>query len=197
MAQYQRKPIDPQAPLQPGRTYELVLSPRSGDLSRVTRADLERALRAKYGNVRVLDWGKRGGDWVVQIRVEPAGSSGAAEFASTSDPWAVPPSYGGGGCGSMRCPQPMGYAPTYNGLIQPAFLPALPAVLTAAAVVAILYLIWRIVAELKQAIELVPAPARAVAVAGTGIGAGALGLAALGVVALALVGGRRRRRYAY
>ncbi len=24
------------------------------------RAELERALRAKYGNVRVLDWGKRG-----------------------------------------------------------------------------------------------------------------------------------------
>jgi hypothetical protein len=170
VAQYQRKPIDPQAPLQPGRTYELVLSPRSGDLSRVTRADLERALRAKYGNVRVLDWGKRGGDWVVQIRVEPAGSSGSA---STSYPWAV------------------------DGLIQPAFLPALPAVLTAAAVVAILYLIWRIVAELKEAVELVPAPARAAAVAGAGIGAGALGLAALGVVALALLGGRRRRRYAY
>jgi len=195
VAQYQRKPIDPQAPLQPGRTYELVLSPRSGDLSRVTRADLERALRAKYGNVRVLDWGKRGGDWVVRIRVEPAGSSASG---STSDPWAVPPSYGGGGCGSIRCPQPMGYAPTYDGLIQPAFLPALPAVLTASAVVVILYLNWRIVAELKEAVELVPAPARAVGVAGAGIGAGALGLAALGVVALALLGGRRRRRrYAY
>ncbi len=168
MAQYQRKPIDPQAPLQPGRTYELVLSPRSGDLSRVTRADLERALRARYGNVRVLDWGKRGRDWVVQIRVEPAGS----RSASTFDPWAV------------------------DGVIQPAFL-ALPAVLTASAVVAILYLIWRIVAELKEAVELVPAPARGVAVAGAGIGAGALGLAALGVVALALLGGRRRRRYAY
>ncbi len=168
MAQYQRKPIDPQAPLRPGRTYELVLSPRSGDLSRVTRADLERALRARYGNVRVLDWGKRGRDWVVQIRVEPAGSS---RSASTFDPWAVD--------------------------VQPAFLAALPAVLTAAAVVAILYLIWRIVAELKEAVELVPAPARGVAVAGAGVGAGALGLAALGVVALALLGGRRRRRYAY
>jgi hypothetical protein len=173
VAQYQRKPIDPQAPLQPGRTYELVLSPRSGDLSRVTRADLERALRARYGNVRVLDWGKRSRDWVVQIRVEAAGSSGSAR---TSDPWAV--------------------LPTYDGLIQPAVL-ALPVVLTAAAVVAILYLIWRIVAELKEAVELVPAPARAAAVAGAGIGAGALGLAALGVVALALLGGRRRRRYAY
>ena len=125
----------------------------------------------------MLDWGKRGGDWVVQIRVEPAGSSGSSGSASTFDPWAVPP--------------------TYDGLIQPAFLPALPAVLTAAAVVAILYLIWRIVAELKEAVELVPAPARAAAVAGAGIGAGALGLAALGVVALALLGGRRRRRYAY
>jgi len=177
VAQYQRKPIDPQAPLQPGRTYELVLSPRSGDLSRVTRADLERALRAKYGNVRVLDWGKRGGDWAVRIRVEPAGSSRSLGFASTFDPLAVPP--------------------TYDGLIQPAFLPALPAVLTAAAVVAILYLIWRIVAELKEAVELVPAPARGVAVAGAGIGSAALGLAALGVVALALLGGRRRRRYAY
>ena len=98
----------------------------------------------------------------------------------------------------MRCAQPMGYAPTYDGLIQPAFLPALPVVLTAAAVVAILYLNWRIVAELKEVVELVPAPARAVGVAGAGIGGAALGLAALGVVVLALLGGRRRRRrYAY
>lgn len=189
---YQRVPVDPNAPLKPGKTYEIVAAHKGGDVSRVTRADLERALQAKYGpGVRVLDWGKRGNDLVIRLKVEATSSS-----AGTSDPWAVPPAYGGAGCGSIRCPQPMDYAPTYDGLIQPAFLPALPALLTAAAVVAILYLIWRIVAELKEAVELVPAPARAAAVAGAGIGAGALGLAALGVVALALVGGRRRRAYA-
>ena len=163
---YERKAIDPQAPLQPGKLYELVISPRGGDLSRVTRADLERALRRQYGEVRVLDWGRRGGDWVVRLKVE-------ATPASTSDPWAVPSSY--------------------EGLIQPAFLLALPAVLSAAAVVAVLYLVWRIVADLKEAVELVPAPARAAAVAGAGVGMGALGLAALGLVVLAFT---RRRRYA-
>ncbi len=80
-----------------------------------------------------------------------------------------------------------------GGDIYPAFLPL---ALSAAAVIAILYLVWRIVAELREAVELVPAPARAAAVAGAGVGVGALGLAALGVVALALFGRRKRRAYA-
>lgn len=190
MAQYQRKPVDPQAPLQPGRTYELVLKPQRGDLSRVTRADLERALRQRYGEVRVLDWGRRGGDWVVRLTRD-----GSPSRASPNPPRSFNPSPppGGGGCGPTGCYQPLGYS-ALDGAIQPAALPALPAVITAAAVVSILYLVWRIVADLKEAVELVPAPARAAAVAGAGIGAGALGLAALGVVVLALLG--RRRRYA-
>lgn len=188
---YQRVPVDPNAPLQPGKTYEIVAAHKGGDVSRVTRADLERALRAKYGpGVRVLDWGKRGSDLVIQLKVEAAPSSSSS--LGTADPWAVPPAYGGAGCGSTKCPQPMGYLG--GGDIYPAFLPALA--LSAAAVIAVLYLVWRIVAELKEAVELVPAPARAAAVAGAGVGVGALGLAALGVVALALVGGRRRRAYA-
>ncbi|BAC55286.1 hypothetical protein AV953_gp06 [Thermus virus IN93] len=184
---YQRVPVDPNAPLRPGKTYEIVAAHKGGDVSRVTRADLERALQARYGpGVRVLDWGKRGDDLVIRLKVEATSSSG------TSDPWAVPPAYGGAGCGSIRCPQPMDYLG--GGDIYPAFLPAL--VLSAAAVIAILYLVWRIVAELKEAVELVPAPARAAAVAGAGVGVGALGLAALGVVALALLGRRGRRAYA-
>ncbi len=183
--EFQRVPIAPDAPLRPGKTYELVLSPRAGDLSRVTRTDLERALRARYPGARVLDWGRRGGEWVVRLKVE------ASSPSSTSDPWAVPPAYGGAGCGSIRCPQPMDYAGGNH--VYPAFFQALPAILTASAVVAILYLVWRIVSELKEAVELVPAPVRGVAVAGAGIGVGALGLAALGVVALSLIGGRRRR----
>lgn len=176
---YQRVPVDPNAPLQPGKTYEIVAAHKGGDVSRVTRADLERALQAKYGpGVRVLDWGKRGNDLVIRLKVEATSSS-----AGTSDPWAVPPAYGGAGLGYLG-----------GGDIYPAFLPALA--LSAAAVIAVLYLVWRIVAELKEAVELVPAPARAAAVAGAGVGVGALGLAALGVVALALVGGRRRRAYA-
>lgn len=160
--EFERRPIAPDAPLQPGKTYELVLSPKAGDLSRITRADLEQALRRRYPGARVLDWGRRGGDWVVRLRVE------ASSSPTSSDP------------------------DLWEGSIYPAYLP-LPAILTAAAVVAILYLVWRIVSELKEAVELVPAPARGVAVAGAGIGVGALGLAALGVVALSLIGGRRRR----
>lgn len=179
---YERKPIGKDEPLKPGRTYELVLTHKGGDLSRVTRSALERALQRQYGpGVRVLDWGRRGGDLVIRLKVEAATQNTAAPLP-------------GGGCGSIRCPQPMAHEG--EGFIYPAFIPALPAILSAAAVVAILYLVWRILAELKEAVELVPAPARGIAVAGAGIGAGALGLAALGVVALALMGGKRRYRYA-
>lgn len=175
MAEYQRVPVGKDAPLQPGKLYELVLAHKGGDISRVTRSGLEKALQQRYGpGVRVLDWGKRGADLVIRLKVE----------AST------PPAYGGGGCGSTWCPQPMVW---YGGTEEYVYPAVLPLVLTAAAVAAVLYLVWRIVSELKEAVELVPAPARGIAVAGAGIGAGAMGLAALGVVALALVGGRRRR----
>ncbi|MBW6395817.1 hypothetical protein KZX47_11745 [Thermus sp. SYSU G05001] len=127
----------------------------------------------------MLDWGKRGADLVIRLKVEAS-----TQNAST------PPAYGGGGCGSIWCPQPMVW---YGGTAEYVYPAVLPLVLTAAAVAAVLYLVWRILAELKEAVELVPAPARGIAVAGAGIGAGAMGLAALGVVALALVGGRRRR----
>ena len=125
---YQRVPVDPNAPLRPGKTYEIVAAHKGGDVSRVTRANLERALQAKYGpGVRVLDWGKRGNDLVIRLKVETTSSS-----AGTSDPWAVPPAYGGAGCGSTKCPQPMGYLG--GGDIYPAFLPL---ALSAAAVIAV------------------------------------------------------------
>lgn len=165
---YQRVPIDPNAPLKPGKTYEIVAAHKGGDVSRVTRADLERALRAKYGpGVRVLDWGKRGNDLVVQLKVEstPSAKTGASSA----------------------------YYPGED--IYPAFLPpfSIPLALTAASVIAILYLIWRITAEMKEAVELVPKEARAAAVTGVGLGAGALGLAALGTVVLSLFSGFGRR----
>lgn len=182
MAEYQRVPVGKDAPLQPGKLYELVLAHKGGDISRVTRSGLEKALQQRYGpGVRVLDWGKRGADLVIRLKVA------STQNAST------PPTYGGGGCGSTRCPQPMVW---YGGTEEYVYPAVLPVVLTAAAVAAVLYLVWRIISELKEAVELVPAPARAAAVAGAGVGVGALGLAALGVVALALVGGRRRRAYA-
>ena len=185
---YRRVPVDPEKPLGPG-TYEIVAAHRSGDTSRVTRADLERALQAKYGSgVKVLDWGQRGGDLVIRLQVTSS-PSGSGPSGATLDPWAVPPSYGGAGCGSRYCPQPMSWGGDYDDLIQPAFLPALPALLSAAAVVAVLYLVFRIVASIKETVQLVPEPARIVAAAGTGVGVAALGL---GVLALAVWPRRRR-----
>ncbi|WP_114314101.1 hypothetical protein [Thermus caldifontis] len=177
---FQRVPVDANEPFQPGKLYEIVLAHKGGDISRVTRSTLERALQQRYGQgVRVLDWGKRGSDLVIRLQVVETPQAAAAPS----------PAYGGGGCGSTRCPQPMVW---YGGTEEYVYPAVLPLVLTAAAVAAVLYLVWRIIAELKEAVELVPAPARGIAVAGVGIGAGAMGLAALGVVALALTGRRRR-----
>jgi hypothetical protein len=176
---YQRVPVDSNKALGPG-TYEIVSAHQSGDVSRVTRSDLERALQARYGSgVKVLDWGKKGNDLVIRLQVTAAPT---ASTSGTQDPWAITSAYGGAGCGSRYCPQPMSWY-TPDDLIQPAFLPALPAIFTAAAVIAILYLTWRIVATIKETVQLVPEPARSVAVTGSGVGLAALGL---GVLALAV-----------
>jgi len=179
MATYRRVPVDPQKPLGPG-LYEVVLTHQSGDLSRVTRSSLEQALQKQYGpGVRVLDWGKRGGDLVIRLEVKEASTSAP----SSSTPSTPPPAYGGAGCGSLMCPQPM--SGEMGDYIYPAFLPA---VLTVAALVAVLYLVWRIVTAIKESVQLVPEPARTVAVAGGGVGVAALGL---GVLVLAVAGLRR------
>lgn len=128
----------------------------------------------------MLDWGKSNGDLVVRLEVKGTSSSPAPSSPSS------PPAYGGAGCGSLICPQPMsGEAADY---IYPAFLPALPAILSVAAIVAMLYLVWRIVTAIKESVQLVPEPARTVAVAGGGIGVAAVGL---GVLVLAVAGLRR------
>jgi hypothetical protein len=189
--EYQRKLVDPSTPFQPGKTYELVLAHKSGDMARVTRAQLEQALRARYGEVRVLDWGKRGEQWVVRLTVDTPKST---KSIGTNDPWAVPPTPGyGGGCGSRYCPQPMSYGAD-SGLIQPAIWAVVPAVFSAAAVLAVLYLVWRIVADLKEVAELVPPPALAVGVSGAGVGMGALGVAVLGLVILSAISRLNQRR---
>lgn len=176
---FQRVPVSSDKPLGPG-TYEIVSAHQSGDVSRVTRSDLERALQAKYGSsIKVLDWGKKGSDLVIRLQVT---ATPTASTSGAQDPWATTPAYGGAGCGSRYCPQPMSWY-TPDDLIQPAFLPALPAIFTAAAVIAILYLTWRIVATIKETVQLVPEPARSVAVTGSGVGLAALGL---GVLALAV-----------
>jgi hypothetical protein len=179
---YRRVPVDPQKPLGTG-LYEITLSHQSGDLSKVTRSSLEKALQKKYGSgVRVLDWGKRGGDLVIRLEVKGTSTSPAPSSPSS------PPAYGGGGCGSIACPQPMAMAGEAADYIYPAFLPALPAILSVAAIVAMLYLVWRIVTAIKESVQLIPEPARTVAVAGGGVGVAALGL---GVLVLAVAGLRR------
>lgn len=162
---FQRVPVNSDKPLGPG-TYEIVLAHQSGDISRVTRSDLERALQAKYGSsIKVLDWGKKGSDLVIRLQVT---ATPTASTSGAQDPWAITPALSW-------------YTP--DDLIQPAFLPALPAIFTAAAVIAILYLTWRIVATIKETVQLVPEPARSVAVTGSGVGLAALGI---GVLALAV-----------
>lgn len=162
---FQRVPVSSDKPLGPG-TYEIVSAHQSGDVSRVTRSDLERALQAKYGSsIKVLDWGKKGSDLVIRLQVT---ATPTASTSGAQDPWAITPALSW-------------YTP--DDLIQPAFLPALPAIFTAAAVIAILYLTWRIVATIKETVQLVPEPARSVAVTGSGVGLAALGI---GVLALAV-----------
>ncbi|WP_036198920.1 hypothetical protein [Meiothermus ruber] len=162
---FQRVPVNSDKPLGPG-TYEIVLAHQSGDISRVTRSDLERALQAKYGSsIKVLDWGKKGSDLVIRLQVT---ATPTASTSGAQDPWAITPALSW-------------YTP--DDLIQPAFLPALPAIFTATAVIAILYLTWRIVATVKETVQLVPAEARSIAVTSSGLGLAALGL---GVLALAV-----------
>jgi len=161
--------------------YELVLTHKKGDLSRVTRSSLERVLQQKYGpGVRVLDWGKRGGDLVIRLEVKEGSTSPKPSSSTLSTP---PPAYGGAGCGSLMCPQPM--AGEIGDYIYPSalpiapLLPLLPNILTAAAIVAVLLIIWQISTEIKETVKLIPEPARGIAVSGTGIGVAALGVAFL------------------
>ncbi|WP_245453101.1 hypothetical protein [Meiothermus taiwanensis] len=115
--------------------------------------------------MKVLDWGKKGSDLVIRLQVT---ATPTASTSGAQDPWAITPALSW-------------YTP--DDLIQPAFLPALPVIFTAAAVIAILYLTWRIVATIKETVQLVPEQARSVAVTGSGVGLAALGL---GVLALAV-----------
>lgn len=66
---YTRVPISPNQQLGPGLyEAELVVS---GDISRATRTDLQRVLSAKFGQaVEVVDWGRSGGNYVLQFRVK-------------------------------------------------------------------------------------------------------------------------------
>ena len=172
---YQRVPVDPEKPLGPG-LYEVVLDHKGGDISRVTRSALEQALQKRYGpGVRVEDWGKRGTDLVIRLRISQTQSTSSSPSSPPSPPT------GGAGCGSLYCPKPM--AGEDGDYIYPAFLPALPALLSVAALVATLWLVWKIVTAIKESVQLIPEPARTVAVAGGGIGIAALGL---GVLTLAI-----------
>ncbi|GEM83917.1 hypothetical protein [Meiothermus hypogaeus] len=65
---FTRVPVSKNQQLGPG-LYEAVLA-ISGDISRVTRTDLQRVLSAKFGQaVEVVDWGRSGGNYVLQFRV--------------------------------------------------------------------------------------------------------------------------------
>ncbi|MCX7782651.1 MAG: hypothetical protein N2318_03290 [Meiothermus sp.] len=66
---YIRVPVAKNQPLEPG-LYEITLA-ITGDISRATKADLQRVLSAKFGQaVEVVDWGRVGGNYVLQFRVK-------------------------------------------------------------------------------------------------------------------------------
>jgi hypothetical protein len=153
MADYKRVPVDPQKPLGTGM-YEIVLIHQRGDPSKVTRSSLEKALQKQYGSgVRVLDWGKRGGDLVIRLEVKGTSTSPAPSSSAMA-----------------------GEAADY---IYPALLPALPVVLTAVALMTMLSIVWGISTQIKETVKLIPEPARSVAASGTGIGVAAAGVALL------------------
>lgn len=66
---YTRVPVGANQQLAPG-LYEAILA-IAGDISRTTRTDLQRILSAKFGQaVEVVDWGRVGGNYVLQFRVK-------------------------------------------------------------------------------------------------------------------------------
>lgn len=71
---YTRVPVGHNQQLGPG-LYEATLV-ITGDISRATRTDLQRILSAKFGQaVEVVDWGRSGGQYVLQFRVKAPTSS--------------------------------------------------------------------------------------------------------------------------
>ena len=66
---YTRVPVGYNQPLAPG-LYEAQLAV-SGDISRATRADMQRILSQKFGQaLEVVDWGRARGQYVLQFRVK-------------------------------------------------------------------------------------------------------------------------------
>lgn len=66
---FTRVPVGKNQQLGPG-LYEATLA-ITGDISRATRADLQRVLSAKFGQaVEVVDWGRSGNNYVLQFRVK-------------------------------------------------------------------------------------------------------------------------------
>lgn len=219
MLQYREKIIGPHEPFKPGRIYQIVLSIQSGHTHYVTRTYLEKILRAKYGKVDVLDWGREGKDWIVRIKVNSLKSTKSLvspndfNFWNNNNEGLIQPvsDYFTNSEGIVPAELPplediqdleayiAGLLDEFGGGwfldFLPELLPFLPGILTAAAVAIIFYFIWRVATTVKKTVELVPAPARAVAAVGAAAGFGGLGLAALGVIALAFFGsGKKKRR---
>ena len=70
MAALRRVPVGIDQELTPG-LYEASLVVRP-DLSRTTRADLQRVISQRFGQaVQVVDWGKVGNEYILQFRVHP------------------------------------------------------------------------------------------------------------------------------
>lgn len=66
---FTRVPVGKNQQLGPG-LYEVTLA-ITGDISRATRADLQRVISSKFGQaVEVVDWGRSGGNYVLQFRVK-------------------------------------------------------------------------------------------------------------------------------
>ena len=66
---YTRVPVGYNQPLAPG-LYEAQLAV-SGDISRATKADLQRILSQRFGRaIEVVDWGRAGGQYVLQFQIK-------------------------------------------------------------------------------------------------------------------------------
>ena len=83
---YTRVPVGYNQPLAPG-LYEAQLAV-SGDISRATKADLQRILSQKFGQaLEVIDWGRAGGQYVLQFRVKSSTTSGNPDIIQPAAFW--------------------------------------------------------------------------------------------------------------
>ncbi|WP_299432149.1 hypothetical protein [uncultured Meiothermus sp.] len=83
---FTRVPIGTNQELKPG-LYEATLA-ITGDISRATRADLQRILSARFGQtVQVVDWGRLNQQYVLQFRVVQAAQTQDSDLIQPAALW--------------------------------------------------------------------------------------------------------------